>query len=311
MIEDLQAQITDFLKTIGNFLTKTILGRLTLIAGIIGLLQSLGLLNIIFHWLGQTFSSIISFFTGMHYGVPVFYWGLIVAAILFLIAIALWQSLYLRLVSGVFYDNFTHGLGKWEYGGEGWKSEKEDGKWILSVSESPDGGITKKGFTWSDYEFSFENKVINKNVGWLVRAENRNKYLMIQLNMEDPKKVPSLRLHLRIPPSERPYQWVVIQENNINLDKSLNVMDWVKVKIVVHGSNIDVYLNNTHSAHYFISDPLRWQEEFNIQGENKETEPRKGAYITSINYSGGKVGFRCYGDEHAHIRNVKVKPLLY
>jgi hypothetical protein len=180
---------------------------------------------------------------------------------------------------------------------------------LLSVSQSGDGGITKRGFAWSDYEFNSEVKVINKNVGFIVRAENRNRYIMIQLNLEDPEK-PMLRLHARVLPKGK-YDWFVLKEDVI---EGVSAYEWLKVKIIVYGSNIDVYINNEHKAHYFIADPLRlpYEEQVVIieqeqEGEREvETKIRKPFGVES--YLIGSVGFRCSGEEHAHIRKVMVKP---
>ena len=215
-----------------------------------------------------------------------------------IISVTIW-SFWKRLsiVAGEFKDDFSAGLYKWEFGSEGWRIEKEKGEFVLSVSESQDGGITKKGFTWSDYEFSFETKIVKHNVGWIIRAENRNKYLMIQLHMEDVSN-PKLRLHLRYPD----YPWVVTEEKNISLDKPIKYLEWIKVRITVSGSNVDVYMNNQHCEHYFLYDPFVFRQVGNKKASEK---------TVVMNYAVGRVGFRCAPpNEHAHFKNVRVKPLL-
>jgi hypothetical protein len=98
------------------------------------------------------------------------------------------------------------------------------------------------------------------------------------------------------------------------VDKPLNFLEWFDAKIVVFGSNIDVYINKQHVAHYFIPDPIRWENVFVEKDEDEEARTKqklgKRKYVASINYSSGKVGFRCSGNEHAHFRSVKVKPLM-
>ncbi len=237
--------------------------------------------------------------------VPLILWLLVIVLTVYLII----ERKRLGLVAGEFTDNFKDGLNKWEFGGEGWKIEQEGEKPFLSVSQSSDGGITKRGFGWSDYEFSFETKVINKNSGWIVRGENRNKYIMIQLWMEKLKES-KLRLHYRIPHSpRRRFEWIVAKETPLSLKERLQFLKWIKVRIVVLGNNIDVYLNGEHCAHYFIPDPIRWEEKFIVAKEDGRL--KEDTYITSItNYAAGKVGFRCSSDEHAHFRNVRVKPLF-
>jgi hypothetical protein len=310
MINELKKQALEVFGNLFSFLTKTIPGKLTLIGTFIGVLQGLGLIEKMVVWLETLLISLLNFMLVENYGVPTYYWITIGSSLALLFLFVVKQGILLSSISGVFRDDFKNGLEKWEFGGEGWKNERDGKEYLLSVSESPDGGITKKGFSWTDYEFSFMTKVVNKNVGWIVRAENRNKYLMIQLNLENSQK-PRLRLHLRVPPSNNDYQWIVIDEKDITI-KYIELMKWIKVKIIVNGSNIDTYLNDEHAAHYFIADPIRWQTSYSTQIKGKGNQPKVNTYLASINYSAGKVGFRCSGQhEHAHFRNVIVKPIIY
>lgn len=223
----------------------------------------------------------------------------------------------LSLVAGEFTDDFKEGLGKWEFGEDGWKIEYEEGRPLLSVSNSREGGISKKGFSWSDYEVSFDTKVIKNSSGWIIRAESRSKCLMLQLNMEKEDR-PLLRLHIKIPEGTD-YAWGVVQEDQFNLSKRISLLEWIKIKMIVNGSNIDVYLNDEHAAHYVIADPLKipseetvFLREINDKGKVvKETTASIARKHISMNYSVGKIGFRCAPpSEHAHFRNVRVKPLI-
>lgn len=316
MIEDLRIQLLEYLKIIGQFLWKNTLGRLVLISGIVGLLQTLGAWTFFLSWFNKTFSELIKTINSLYYGIPIYYWISLTIILLILLLLSVRQYLYLRVVSGVFFDDFKQGLAKWEFGGEGWKIESEDRIPILSVSESYEGGISKKGFSWNDYEFSFETKVIKHNSGWIFRAENRSKYLMLQLHLEEIDR-PLLRLHIKIP-GGTDYEWVVIQQEPVNLSKKLSLLEWIKVKIVVFGSNVDVYLNGEHAGHYFIADPLRIPSEETVTLKEKDKNGKVTEEHTvsiarrfiSMNYAIGRVGFRCAPpNEHAHFRKVRVKPL--
>lgn len=236
----------------------------------------------------------------------------VLSTLLFTIAVVLfffWKRL--SIVAGVFEDDFTQGLEKWEFGTEGWKTEKEDGNCILSVSGSADGGITKKGFSWSDYEFSFETKVIRSASGWIIRAQNRNNYFMIQMNFNDSQS-PKLRPHYRT--TETRYPWIALEDRSVNLTEILTERDldnikklkWIRVKIIVHGSEIDVYLNSLNALHYYLPDPelIGVTEKIDDKGSNLPQS------LLILSYPIGRVGFRCDGTEHSHFKNVKVKPLL-
>lgn len=293
-----------FFKKIIDFFLRTDLGRIIgLLTLLIGLLQTLGIWEDLLKTSVSYLDLLKKFLIYKFFEIPVYFLVLSLILLVWLRS----RDKYLKLVSGEFFDDFSKGLSNWEYGGEGWKTEYENGKPLLSVSESPDGGISKKGFSWNDYEFSFKNKIINKNAGWIIRAENRNKYIMIQLWMEKPETA-KLRLHYRIPPKPNSQiGWIVVEETQLNIEKPPKLLEWVDVRLVVLGSNIDVYLNNQHCAHYFIPDPIRWESKFitleGVKGLSEKT------YVDSINYPVGRVGFRCSGNgEHAHFRDVRIKP---
>lgn len=213
------------------------------------------------------------------------------------------------IVAGEFRDNFKRGLSKWEFGEEGWKIEKDvSNRLFLSVSKSSNGGITKRNFVWADYEFTFDVKVVDKNAGFIVQAENRSRYIMIQLNFE--KEKPRLRLHLKTPGGK--YSWYILREDEVD---GVEPYSWIKTKIKVAGSNIDVYMDDRHMIHYFIDNPLV------LPGGEQQAILRKadgtgeGTVVIERSaqvetYSIGGVGFRCSGKEHAHFRNVRVSPIV-
>lgn len=298
-------QVKNFIKISLVKKLKIVITVVTSLIGLLLALSNIGWLNKIYLFIEKFFIWIVGFISIEFVGLSILGWLIIIVLIIYLY----FQGLKVNIVAGEFRDDFDKGLGNWEFGGEGWKIELEDDKQLLSVSQSGDGGITKRGFAWSDYEFNSEVKVINKSVGFIVRAENRNRYIMIQLNLEDPEK-PMLRLHARVLPKGK-YDWFVLKEDVI---KGISTYEWLKVKIIVYGSNIDVYINNEHKVHYFIADPLRlpYEEQVIIieqeeEGEREiETKIRKPFGVES--YLIGSVGFRCSGEEHAHIRKVMVKP---
>ncbi len=310
MLNKFKNKIIIFLDKYSSSFISWIIKIITTLAAFVAILAFLQTRNInvvqLFSLFVQNVANLLQFGS-----VPVIVWIIVVP----IVCLLWWQNRKINLVAGEFKDDFNHGLSKWEYNNEGWKIEKENGEIVLSVSQSPNGGISKKGFSWTDYKFSFDMKLINKSVGWIVRAENINKYIMVQFNMEK-DKLPMLRLHLRIPKSEkRNYEWIVLQEDIIN-QININKLEWFNAVVVVLGSNIDVYINRKHVAHYYIPDPVIALKEYRQVVDDKETEPSKEdidekAVITLINFAiAGRVGFRCWGDEHAHFKNIKVEPLI-
>lgn len=92
----------------------------------------------------------------------------LLASILFILLFIVWYRL--RFVAGTFYDKFDQGLVNWEYAGEGWTVQRGEIGYELNITNSSDGAITNFGFGWDSYEYSFECKLLNRNVGWIVRA---------------------------------------------------------------------------------------------------------------------------------------------
>lgn len=238
--------------------------------------------------------------------IPIFIWVIIVILVFFLKNL----SNKINIVAGEFVDNFDNGgLVNWEYGGEGWTVERGEGGYELSVTKSPDGGITNFGF-WDSYEFNFECKIINKCIGWIVRATDREHYVMIQLSIAE--KNPTINPHYRVPTG-----WFVLKSE---LKASKSLIDkiksggWIKIRIVVFGNTIDVFIDNERVLNHFIPDPVRLVTEKKYEwGSSNELGQKEIGLkqLESFSFPRGKVGFRCYGEEHAHIRKVIIKPLFW
>ncbi|HEX7017803.1 MAG TPA: hypothetical protein VF209_02755 [Patescibacteria group bacterium] len=284
------------------------------------LLQLFGLLdNIIalfINFLGGTFTLLWSH----HYGVPWIYW-LVIATALFILLYWQYQSYsYLKLVSGEFYDDFRTGLMRWNYGTEAWKTMKENGECILNISHSDIGGITQAGF-WDSFSFSFKNKVLSLGkVGWIVKAWDRSNYIMLQLLILDEdgadQKI-SLKQGVYIRPHFR-YQggWIIWPHEKVSLDggKFGKVMkyEWLDVEVQVRGNIIDVYLEGLHIYHLNLEDPLRVESREAVEyldSSGKSTGKIETKKINVFSYPGGRVGFRCSGNEEANFKNVRIKPL--
>jgi hypothetical protein len=270
---------------------------------ILSYLNSLEILTPIIEWLVSLLGSLYSALLTPLFGVPTWMTLVILGFIVYLSN----QNKKINTVAGEFKDDFDKGLKNWDFGNEDWKIEQEDGLPLLSIANSREGGITKKGFSWSDYIFTFQTKVIRRNSSWIVRAENRNKFLMIQLNMETPNQH-KLRLHLKVPGTKEP--WYVVEEIDI---EAQSFYKWITVKNVVLGNNVDVFLNNNHLAHFVIPYPIKIPtvELVKIKrgGASNIEDSEIHRNIAAMNYSVGKVGFRSSNNhEHAHFRKVRVKP---
>jgi hypothetical protein len=224
------------------------------------------------------------------------------------------RPLVFRKSCGEFYDDFKTGLSNWDYEGD-WRIEEENGKRLLSVANSPIGGFTKKGFNWTDYEFSFETKVITIASGWVIRA-NASDYFMVQIYLDgNPAYEYKLRPHYHKLEGGTeiwlPHDNASVDLSTIALKRDIKLLQWVKVKIIVEGNQVDIYLDGIHTLHYLISTVgTSIDKKFMLKDESgKEFEAITSDFILLGNNAAGRVGFRCGDGEHAHFRNVYVKPL--
>jgi len=157
------------LKTIQRILRSEILHSLATIAAIITLIVSA--LSLVIPKLPiKEYVPQLSFFLAKN--LLVIFSIFIVLALLYLYLTL--SKLQRRITIGL-RDNFKDDLkNNWEYRGEWSKPEKG----VLCVRGADEGGITKVGALWENYEFSFETRIINKFTGWIVRARDLNNYFM-------------------------------------------------------------------------------------------------------------------------------------
>lgn len=310
MINEFWVYIKDKFTAFVSFLKDTTLGRLSLISGIIVFLIQIGIWSSIEKNIVELIRWFSLYINQSYYNIPIYLWLLFLLWLIIASSFIIRNFILINFVSGLFSDNFNKGLDKWEFGNDSWKIEKEDGKNVLSVQDSDYGGITKRGFNWSDYEFSFETKVIKGSSGWIIRAKNRTKYFMLQLNLDDPDK-PLLRPHIRLDISNFP--WIIFEHLSINLNqkglsKPVRLMDWIKVRIIVRSGEIDAYLNGEHAFHIFLPDPILYKKRISSKDDTEKAVDEQ----SSVSYPVGRVGFRCSGlsAEHSHFRNVRIKPLI-
>lgn len=312
--------IIEALSQLGRFFWKNTVGRIALLVSVATVLQTFGVWESLLYWLTSTFSGLLVFLNLLHFGVPTYYWIGIIVLFLIVIVVLSYQVLYLKLVSGEFMDDFKYGLGKWNYGNEGWTIEKEGEDPVLSVMNSDLGGITQSGL-WDEYLFSFENKILGKGkIGWLVKARDRSNYMMLQFVIVDTEGKVSEKgldegIYIR-PHFRHEGGWVIWPHEHLSLSESLQKIvrryNWFKVSIQVRGNTVDVYIEGEHVYHLYLDDPLRIEKIENLEYQNEQGKKVGNMQVKKLNvfsYSQGRVGFRCAPtEEHAHIRKVQVKP---
>jgi len=155
-----------------------------------------------------------------------------------------------RRITIAFRDNFKGDLeNNWEYRGEWSKPEKG----VLRALGSDEGGITKVGALWENYEFSFETKIINKVTGWIVRARDLNNYFMFQCGHDVITPHQRLSRPLFKPKPDKTsveitghqVGWRILDP--VSHNKKLH--DWFKVKIIVRGSSAQININDEPVFH--------------------------------------------------------------
>lgn len=188
-----------------------------------------------------------------------------------------------RQLNLVFTDDFKKPIEhNWDYVGP-WRITTEN---ELFVTGSDEGGLTKKGAFWENYIYQFEAKILNGCIGVIVRAKDLQNYYMFQITTE--KIRPHRRVSVPVIRPKTPEQkefvvdeirvgWIIMDNIAISHRKTLD--SWFKVKIIVKGQSISIFINEEK---VFKNDQL-------------------------IENSSGKVGFRNVPTEEALIRNVKVE----
>ncbi|NLO02362.1 MAG: DUF1080 domain-containing protein [Bacteroidales bacterium] len=188
-----------------------------------------------------------------------------------------------RHLTLVFTDDFKKPIEhNWDHLGP-WRITTEN---ELYVTGSDEGGLTKKGAYWENYNFKFEAKILNCCIGVIIRAKDLQNYYMFQITTEKVRphrrvSVPVIRgktsEHKDFIVDEIRTGWVVM--DNISVTHRKNLDSWFRVKLIVKGQSISIFIN----------------------------DEKVFSHNQLIENSSGKVGFRNDTTEEALIRNVKVE----
>jgi len=147
-------------------------------------------------------------------------------------------------------ENFDKDLNGWNFRfGYGWTIQNASGLRgkMLSVTNSDFPGTLKAAYGWYDYEITFQAKIDSKlekskeNFTVFIRSENNLNGVMFQISPIE------VRPHLL-------YNGIFILDtkNNFPLPTELKRGDWVDVKIIVSGNNVNIWINNYKLQQYII-----------------------------------------------------------
>ena len=191
-----------------------------------------------------------------------------------------------------FSEDFRSALNvNWDYVG-GWRIAEPG---TLIVTESDAGGITKAGATWENYTFSFKARIVNQCLGVIIRAQDLNNYYMLQINRD------KIRPHRRVA--------VPAIVNRETVDGNDNAQSLREVKYLVGWQTEE---HNTEFKPVPIYPKLEEQFEVivEVRGESIKLKINNTLVYqrdSFLKIATGKVGFRNYGNEEAHVQDVRVR----
>lgn len=248
----------------------------------------------IFSWVGKLVTTLTNLFVML-----ITHW-VILAFVVFAISIL---ALHLKLhhlkkyVAMSFKDDFKKDLeNNWDYHRGIWRPVPGGG---VEVTQSEVGGITKVGHLWTDYSFEFTAVIVNRCIGWIVRAQDLYNYYMIQLDRVNVR--PHLRFAGRWVRSGRVEDAASIITTPHG--QSIHPDNTIEVRTEVRGSEIRVYVNNNQIYHNQTFFSARFIDQGFVL-----VQPQPGA-IAVPPFTTGRVGFREFAEETGRFSWCRVRPL--
>ena len=167
------------------------------------------------------------------------------------------------------------------------------------ITRSGAGYIYSKSLNWSNYLFSFDFKIVNRYLGWIVRAINLSNYVMLQCGYD------GINPHIKVNSL-----WFKKAHGdpdiNLTYNEPLSKDKWYTgklycekrvIKIMILEDNIVIF-----ERQWII--PLAQVFEFKKK-ENVQTQKM----FLPIDLDYGTIGFRCWGDERGLIKNILIEKI--
>jgi len=167
------------------------------------------------------------------------------------------------------------------------------------ISNSHSGFIFPKTLNWDDYYFSFDFKIINASLGWIVRAVNLSNYLMFQCFQDYVKP------HIRING-----EWIVFPPEKVNFmfDEKLQIDEWYKAIIICEKRDMRIKITSYKNKEVFFD--RNWSiPEDRVQVIYSKDGNNELKLSQTIDFDFGAVGFRNHGHEKGYFKNVLVEKL--
>lgn len=205
--------------------------------------------------------------------------------------------IYLRMKEKSFYfvplkksqekDNWI-GRGTFEY-------IKSDN--CFSITNSDAGYIFSKSLLWSNYSFTFDFKIINSCLGWILRAIDLSNYIMLQCGTD------GINPHIKINGMWRKREHKDVE---LSFDKYLSLDKWYRGKLISEKRTVRITILEGESAIF----DRHWNipEKAIVEYRKKEGET-PNHILLPINLDYGTVGFRCWGPEKGLVKNLLIEKL--
>lgn len=167
------------------------------------------------------------------------------------------------------------------------------------VTQADPGVIYSKCLTWSNYEFSFDFKIVNTCLGVILRAVNLANYVMLQFTLN------GVRPHVRINDGWNIWEH---QDAKLTYESPLSQDKWYKCKINCDNRRLRISILSHDGKVLF--DRVWEIPSGTVLIQYKHSDEHPVSYIPfpmTLDY--GSVGFRNSGHEKAFIKNVLVEKL--
>ena len=173
----------------------------------------------------------------------------------------------------------------------------------FTISNIPEGIIYSEALTWRNYRFSFEFKIINSCLGWIIRAMNPANYVMLQCGVD------RIRPHIKLNG-----MWLIPQPHEeIIFSAPLSLDNWYTAIITIHGRTARIIIRTTNEIVFDRQWQLPESGSFLVGGipgiTRRRGRPTEIRSVIPVILDYGTIGFRNHGAERGLVRNVLVEKI--
>lgn len=173
------------------------------------------------------------------------------------------------------------------------------------ITDSHSGYIFSKCLAWSDYQLSFDFKILKTSVGVILRATNLSNLVMLQIFDH------GIKAHIRVNGFWQSWE---PKQTSLIFDKALCLDNWYNASIQSNKREIRirVYDNDNKMIFDRVWKIPTGHISFSVKQHVSDDEKSKfevSQIPFSINLEFGTVGFRNHGEERGVVKNMLVEKL--